>query len=384
MTAHARLSPSGAHRWMRCPGSVVLEAGLPDTPSAYAEEGTKAHELAATVLNGRDWLQVTGYDIDTIQHVQKYTEYVRMLAEGNQLLVEQRVDFSDALGVPDSFGTSDCVILTDDEIMIVDLKYGRGVQVDADDNEQLQLYALGALNEFDMIGDFKSVRLVIHQPRLDHVSEWTISVNELREFGEAARNRAAYVLAQTEPATRLDLVPGEKQCRFCKAKGTCPALAEKVHETVLSSFDDLEAAAQAVPAASGSTVGFYLGEVDLIETWCKAVREKAFTELSEGREVPGYKLVEGRRGARKWADEKVAEAQLKAMRLKVEEMYSLELISPTTAEKLHKVGVIGPRQWPKVQDLITQPSGKPSVASENDKRPAISLVATADDFEVVT
>ena len=133
-----------------------------------------------------------------------------------------------------------------------------------------------------------------------------------------------------------------------------------------------------------ATLGNLLGAVDLIEGWCKAIRAKAEAELLAGRPVPGFKLVEGRRGARRWADDKEVEATMKSMRMKLEEMYDFSLISPTTAEKLHKAGTIGPRQWPKLQGLITQSEGKPSVAPASDKRPALVIQASADDFANVT
>lgn len=376
--AHAILGPSKAHRWMRCPGSIALEANIPDTSSPHAEEGTRAHEMAAWDLQG---MNVFTDDSDMLDYVRVYTDYVRREADGHQLLVEQLVDYSAVIDVEDSFGTSDAVILAGDTIKVIDLKYGMGVRVDAFENEQLQLYALGALEVFGPVGDFKTVKMAIVQPRLDHISEWEISVDDLRAFGHEARGCAKIAMAITERVVSTDdLHPGPKQCKFCKAKATCPALLAEVQEAVGADFDNLDAdEIKTGPMSMGeNALANALAAVPLIEDWCKAVRAKVEADLLAGKRVPGFKLVQGKKGHRKWDNEKEAEAKLKSMKLKVEDMYDLKLISPTTAEKLAKAGAIGPRQWPALQGLIVQKAGPPSVAPESDKRPAWS---PADDFE---
>lgn len=388
MSSHSVISPSSAHRWLACPGSVALTAGMPDTASKYADEGTAAHELAAAMLNGDAVLPQID-DPDMVRAVESYVEAVKAAAQGGVLYVEQKVDLSEVLGIPDTFGTTDAVILHDNELQIWDLKTGRGVKVDAVENEQLMLYAVGAYSEFHLAGSFKQVRLFIHQPRIFHVDEWVISVGDLLRWGVETQKKAKHAMAQLDPGVDVDLQPGEKQCRFCRAKATCPALSKFVQNETALAFDNLEEQLAAAPPTPpkdllSDTLALHLEAVDLVEGWCKAVREEAFRRLAEGIDVPGYKLVEGRRGARAWASKDEAEGALKAMRLKVEEMYDLSLISPTTAEKLFKAGTIGPRQWPKLQGLITQPAGKPSVAPADDKRPAITIAAQPSDFEDLT
>lgn len=409
MTTHALLSPSGAHRWMPCPASVPMESVQPDTSSEFADEGTAAHELAALALNtgnnAADYIDedftVNGkvYKVgpEMAPYVQQYIDYVRGCQGDDGLLsVEQRLDVSAITGEDGAGGTSDAVLLVDDELIIVDLKYGRGVKVFAQDNPQLMIYALAAMRDYELLADIKQVRLVIVQPRLEHIDEWTCSPVALELFANqvkesARRCRAAVAYFEKNDAVHIKyFTPGEKQCRFCRAKARCPSLASHVMATVADDFVDLTQplAPQLEEAArrimDNVTLGNLMGAVDLVEGWCKAIRAKVEAELIRGDEVPGWKLVEGRKGARQWVDESEAEATLKKMRLKVADMYSMKLITPTSAEKLHKANVIGTRQWPALQALITQSEGKPSVAPESDKRPAYSTAAKPEEFEDVS
>ena len=385
MSTHALLSPSSAARWMCCPGSVALTKDLPDTSSDFADEGTVAYEVAARCLqggvdaashigweitvNGKSWK----VDAEMARFVQTYVDYVRgvVSATGGELLVEQRLPIGFLTGEDDAHGTSDVVILAPGELIVVDLKYGRGVAVDAEENPQLQIYALAAMDEFSLVHDFSQVRMVIHQPRLGAVSEWVQTVADLDDFAMEVREAAAITRA---PNALLN--PTEKGCKFCKAKATCPALREEVEELLTG--------VRAGPDTAAEMLSTALAKADLVEGWLKAVRAEVEARLLAGQPIPGFKLVQGKKGARDWSDKAQAEQLLKTFRLKVEEMYDLKLISPTSAEKLAKAEVIGPRQWSKAQALITQAEGRPSVAPESDKRPALVMSAVASDFEDVT
>ncbi len=370
MSDHSHFSPSAAHRWMRC--SFSITAPPDDRGSQYADDGTRMHEAAAKLLTGeRDWLTTTGLSSEEIDVVSEYVDRVKEAAEGGELYVEQRVDFSDTLGQEGCFGTVDALIVKGDTLRILDLKTGRGVRVEPEDNEQLMLYALGALEVHGLVHDLRFVELTIVQPRLDNVSSWLVSVEHLQEFGEKARA----VVAQINDGV-LDYAPSEKACRFCTLKATCPALQQQVAEVTAAEFEDLT-------TVSPPQLADLFARVGMVEDWCKAIRQAVFDELAAGRDVPGYKLVEGRKGARQWADAAAAEAALKGMRLKQDEMYEMKLISPATAEKRRKGGLIGDRQWSKLETLITQKDGGPSVAPADDPRPAISLAAKPEEFEAL-
>ena len=383
---HAKLSPSGASRWMACPGSVALEAQCPtDTAGAHAAEGTLAHTLASDYLEhagGKHPSQRIGqqHDVDGFSftvdeimadYVDDYIRLVRDYAKRGMLLVEQRVPIGHITGEEGATGTSDAIVVDNANrvLFVIDLKYGMGVRVNAADNEQLMLYALGALEHCEQLGSFDEVCMVIHQPRLNHVAEHWMTVSDLLAFKDKA---SAAAEATRKPDPRLE--PGETQCKFCKAKSICPALQALTEETV----DHIAPAASADDFADlgDNSLSIAMGRVDLIEQWCRSIRAEVERRLVAGEDVPGYKLVEGKRGNRAWKSPEIAQETLSRF-LTRDEMHEEKFISPTTAEKLLKKN---PDGLEALDSLVERPEGKLSVAPASDKRPAKAAIATADDF----
>jgi len=327
----------------------------------------------------------------------KYT-----VARGISPIIERKLPIEHITGEKDATGSGDAVVIdvAAYELQVHDLKFGRGVKVSAEKNEQLAMYLAGAWLEFGEFCDFQRFRGVIHQPRIDsEPDEYVWSREELLAFAENAKQKAklARVVKQGYDSQELELaegieahlVPGDKQCQFCDAKATCPALQRTVQETVLAEFVDLDAAPVvvkqsqlvAIPADSVRLANL-LAMVPLIESWCDHITAHAEAEALAGRPVPGWKLVQGKRGNRAWRSKEEAEKALKSMRLKQEQMYSFELITPTAAEKLTKGddAPLGDRQWKKLQELITQADGKPTLVPESDKRPALEIKPVVDEF----
>ena len=425
--AHSYWSASKFESLMLCPGKIVLEDGAPDNTNAYAAEGTAAHQVltwalqeerpAAAYIGRLIHLDSRGkpcdpfaatytYQVDEeiAEHVQVCVDYcLDLKGDDGVLFADIVVNYSSYLGVDTdtAWGTADVIIARGNELIVVDFKYGRGVEVDAERNPQMSLYGLGALQAYQgLVADFERVRMAISQPRVKKApSEWDCSVDELEAWGRSTARSAVATCVNANSMFRNSsgvdkweetfLRPAEKACKFCKAKATCPALRNEVAQTFSApaatpdEFVDLE---PLQPSAHRDEfwIAACLSKVDLIEDWCKAVRAEAERRLLKGDNVPGYKLVQGKKGARQWANAKEAEETLKSMRVKLEDMYDMKLISPTTAEKLHKAGTIGPRQWPKLQGLITQNEGKPHVAPESDSRPALVVTPVIEDFTDVT
>lgn len=373
---HAKLSASGSHRWLNCPGSVAAEDAVgPRSSSPFAEYGTCCHELADLVLsqggNAFDWVGRTlvennsfTVDRDSASYVQEYVDYVVSL--GGHQEYEQRVDFSD--WVPGGFGTSDGIVTNGDTLYVVDLKMGKGVRVDADHNPQGMLYALGALSERDMLQDFERVVIVIHQPRLDHISEWETTPAQIYEWAEWVKERAALALSDDAPRQ-----PGEKQCRFCAAKATCPALFRHTQETLLADFDSLDGELPSTDTLSDAQLRQVLDNKKLIASFLDAVEEHVNERLSHGDTFPGYKLVAGR-SVRRWKDASEAEKAL-VDRLG-DDAFERKLLTVAKAEKL-----IGKAKAKDLAPLIEKPEGAPTLAPESDKRKALAPNCSADDFD---
>lgn len=393
-TTHARFAPSGAHRWAVCHGSMVLEQAYPDESSTYAKEGTFAHLVASLCLvdgtNARDHIgksfDVEGQTFDlTKEHAEYIDEFITLAREeaaGGILLVDKKVDFSPYIRQPDSKGTMDVGVIFPTKAKLIDLKYGMGVKVDAYDNWQLGSYGLGLVNDYGHLADFEEIELIISQPRLNHVSRWTVSLKELEAFGEALAVAADKVLDAFEYEgadnwAETYLHPNEKSCQFCRAKATCPALRNAV-EPYVSTAASADEFTAFLSEAQDDVVAGLMAKADMAEMLIKAVRAEVERRLLKGESVPGYKLVEGRKGNRAWSDDKaVEELMKKKFRFKDADMFDMKLVSPTTAEKRFKAQTT---RWKQLEALITRADGKPSVAPADDPRPAITMQATAEEF----
>lgn len=362
MTVHAKLSASGAHRWMACPGSVKAEEGLPDSSSPFAEEGTQAHDVAEKALTG-GWDCSTVWDRDDLaEPLQVYVDYVRAIPHDLRV-IEKRVSFGD--WVEDGFGTADAICIKDNTIHIVDLKFGKGVKVDATNNPQAMLYALGAFSEYEFLFDLKTVKISIVQPRMDNISEWELPIEDLLKWGEVARQAA--LATQDSNAKR---VPGEKQCRWCKAKATCPALLGMTQDAIMADFDQLDD----LPPPNKLTddqLRVALEAKPLIEAWLSAVENFIKERIVDGVGFPGFKLVEGR-SMRKWADEKIMLDVL--VNMLGDKAYIKKIVSPAQAEK-----ALGKKRKEEIEEYVVKPRGAPTLAVESDPRPAVT--AEAGDFD---
>ena len=355
---HARFSPSAAHRWLACPGSLLAEEALPQTTSEFAEEGTMAHDIAEKRLKKKKHKKVTP-EMD--EEVAKYVDYVKAI--GGQQEYEQKVDMGE--WIPDCWGTLDMVGIHDEEIDGVDLKYGKGVKISAQNNPQGALYLIGVLSERSAFQKFKVVRFHIVQPRLDHISVWETTPEELYEWAKWAAGRAKLCLEPNAPRT-----PGEKQCRFCRAKATCPALMQHTEQTLMASFDDLDALKPA-EQLSQSELSNILMQKSLIEKWLKSVEEHVKNHIEGGESFPGWKIVAGR-SVRKWADEQEAEKLLQ--KFLGDAAYVKKLLTAPQAEK-----ALGKENKAVLEKLIVKPEGAPTLVPEDDPRE--SIITTASDFD---
>ncbi len=376
MTAHARLSASGAHRWLRCPASISLEATLPkgeEKSSVYAEEGTLAHELAAEVLTAsltKNWSSVRLGQLQANAPAEMHTyvgQYVNdVLSRPGIMHVESRVSFDRR--VPDGFGTADCIILHDGEMQVHDLKYGMGERVEAEDNEQLKLYALGVLAGYGYLYDIEQFRLVIHMPRLDHRPEWVISTEDLLHWGDTELAQA--VIEVNSPNPRYN--PGEKQCRWCKAKDICPALAEKMTTTALEGMDLDPPRFRDVATFTLEQCAGVLGLRKMFTGWMDAVEQRVRDALTRGESVPGWKFVAGR-SSRAWRDESAAATAL-GEHLTEDALYTKKIITVAQAEKAlgKKVFATLP-----VEDIVVVSEGAPTLAPESSKKQAVDINPTA-------
>ena len=379
---HAVLSPSSAARWINCPGSVRLSQQLPPAQSSsYADEGTLAHRVAELKL------RVRSREIEPEEYATELTTclaseywsgeldeatdyYADMVFEhwgaagiDAELLVEQR--FRLDKWAPGSFGTSDAVVIGNGVLEVIDLKYGKGIKVDAVKNPQLMLYALGAADLFEDLYDFERVRMTIVQPRLDHVSVDMMTLRELRDWGKYIVQPAAYNAANGAGETAAG-----DWCRWCPAKAVCRTRAEEHLKLARYDFKEPE-------LLEPEEIGEILKQAEELQKWTADVQAYALQQALDGEHFTGWKLVEGR-SVRKYADDlKVAETLI-ASGYPEAALYEKKLYSITAMEK-----IVGKKKLTEILgDLIIKPAGKPVLVPESDKREEISSVESARaDFQ---
>lgn len=401
MTTHAQLSPSSAERWIHCPGSARLAAQFPYEASPAADEGTIAHDLAQFLIdcatdeklakdkkaqaaelnrirsNADVFYRINpdlGGSFDEMKrYIDNYAAFVtdeynaiKTADPATIIATEQRVTFDRY--VPGGFGTSDVIIIGNDTATVIDLKFGKGVKVSAVNNPQIRLYALGAVDEYDLLYDFSTVRVIICQPRLDSITEETMTVEALRAWGEKTVLPAA--LKASDPDAPC--VPGDWcDSHFCPAAGVCRARAAQIKQIEPWTTRD--------PAMlEDDEIGQILSLLPTIQSFARKCEDFAIEAIQRGCQIPGWKIVEGR-SVRKYADEtKVIEA-VEAAGFPEELLFERSLIGLTKMQSL-----LGKKTFTEILDkqgLIIKPAGAPKIAPESDPRPPFNQAASdfADD-----
>lgn len=379
--AHALLSASSAHRWMACTPSARLEEQFPDTGSEAADEGTLAHELAelklrhyaqAVDFGKRKYAQAVNklkkdphWKDEMDGYTEEYLDYVKALAlkfaHVPAVKIETRLDLG--AYIPEGFGTADCILLGGGELHVVDFKYGQGVPVSPERNSQLSLYALGAYEAYKLLYPVEQVTLHIVQPRVEEGgSSWGCTIGELLAFGEQVKEKAALAFKGAGSYS-----PGEDTCRFCRARARCRARAEKNVELAF-------AVGKKPPLITNEEMGRYLAQGEDVARWLKDLQEIALRECLAGREVPGWKAVEGR-SLRDWTD---MDAAFQALQENGVPEALLWERKPLTLAQVEKV--VGKKEFEEyVGEYVTKPPGRPALVKESDKREAITNVVTAGE-----
>lgn len=404
-TGHSIFGPSSAHRWMRCPASLIQGHLAGDRPTKYAAEGSVAHWLAEDwLLNGNPWKHLgtihekDGFEIEITEEMISYVEeYVVLVStDGGKHYVEVQVDLSKYTPVP-SFGTSDHIHASWGYLRVRDFKYGK-VWVDAEENEQGMAYALGAFEALDWLYNFQTIDIGICQPRRENYSTWTITREELLAFGERYREAARLAWDANAPYH-----PDPIACEYCPARFTCPALAAAMKQIATDSFeDDVEpishetaVAVLQEPAAHPILPNYRDIPLDklsrlyewrpLIEKWFREMYDYLLNRLEMGDDVPYQKLGKGRAGNRKWTNEAAAKRYLLAHGIDRLDLYEHKFLTPATAEGLLKISLGGTKKEnaARLADFVFQPPGKLTMIPASDSRegiaPAVSYFDDLDD-----
>ncbi len=378
---HALLSASGAHKWLKCTPSARLEEKFPNKESDYMAEGTLAHEIAEFKVRSYflEAIPKSTYtkkinkfkkeelcNQEMLTHTDTYLEYIKgeyMKTNSRPtVLVEQKVDFSKY--VPEGFGTADCILISGDTLQVIDFKYGKGVKVEAENNPQMKLYALGVLEQFSMIYDIKYVKMTIVQPRLDNITSYEIPIEPLIEWGEKI------VKPQADKAFMGlgEYMQGE-HCRFCRARGACEFRAKE-------NIKVIEEIQNTTGVVSNEELGDMLTKTDGIEQWIKDIKAYALDIVLKGEAVPGWKAVEGKSNRKITDVDKAFETLISSKIAEEAMLYERKPITLTELEKL-----VGKAKLTEtIGKYIEKPKGAPTLVKESDKREPFKLSA-AEEFK---
>lgn len=375
MSKHALLSASSSHRWLNCLPSALLEQNFENKESIAAAEGTAAHELCEhklkRALHMRSKRPVSDYNNDEMEeHSDAYVDFVieqlnvaKQNCKDPLVLIEHRIDFSNY--VPEGFGTGDCIIISDGKLHIIDFKYGLGVLVDAEDNPQMKLYAVGAFDAFNSLYDIKEVSMSIFQPRRENVSTWTISAPELKDWAENELKSKAQLAIKGEG----EYLPGE-WCTFCRAAVKCRARAEEKLKLAQMEFN-------MPPLLEDEEIEEVLEKLPDLIKWANEILAYATdSAVNHGKQWSGFKVVEGRSN-RKYKDEDAVIEVAKENGYK--DIFRKSLITLTEMQKL-----MGKKKFDEILgDFIYKPRGKLTLVPIADKRSAINICDVKNEFNKI-
>lgn len=369
MEKHAILSASSAKKWLNCTGSVALEKQFPKQESEFAKEGTTAHKLAEikikkeiALINHNDYYkqkEALQIDDDMENYTENYSDFVlanyrkkKLYDDINTILeLEKKVDYS--RWAKQGFGTADALIIANNTIEVIDLKYGKGVKVDAQNNPQLMLYGLGALEAYDWLYDIKNIVMTIYQPRIDNISTFEMKAKALYEWGESIKE-----IAERAYSGKGECVAG-KHCTegFCRAMHVCKAFAE--YAGSVKKYKEKE-----IETLTECEIAEVLNNIDAIVKWANAVKEYALQQMLNGTEFTGFKLVEGRKSrCYNVTDDEVAKILL-------QKGYTENVIYKKTLRSVSDMKkVLGADFDNILSEFVLIKRGAPTIARIEDKRP---------------
>lgn len=370
---HSKYAASSSERWLGCPGSVTLcESAPPQVSSQYADEGTKAHDLAEKMLRDDKTIVIEDYDKEMLDHAYSYAKYVRKLQKETHgtLVIETKISLD--FIYPEMFGTVDAAIIDHfNTLHVIDFKYGQGYAVEAEENTQLMYYGVGLAHQFAW--NFETIKFHIVQPRAYHelgpVRTWEVTRDYLKQFAQVL---AFGVRRTLEEPTTYNEGPW---CKWCPALAICPQAKKLALENAKNDFDDIPTFPEPKNLAS-LEISSILKKADVVELWIDAVRKHAFELMSKGTQIEGFKLVQ-KRAIRKWRDENAAMDKINSMGLSTNTILALQDISLKSPTQLEKIDY---DIYESLTEFVSQESTGLTIAPESDKRPAVAA-GPHEDFK---